>query len=194
MAALNRAIPLKHRSTFWTTVNQIISTFQSDNFNIAFNQFHAVGQIRWTACGLVRLGGCSNRTYQQLRCRFTCVTGPTCMVRYERKLTWLTYGLSKQHHSKTSKNRCGPPFVVEFLNQSTCHYGFVAVAMYRNDHKCLLWFFRYFASVTTWQIFDLLRVKYAWSPSTNQICPLCNVCSLWGLPIFGRGRTIRGRK
>ena len=103
MAALNRAIPLKHRSTFWTTVNQIISTFQSDNFNIAFNQFHAVGQIRWTACGLVRLGGCSNRTYQQLRWRFTCVTGPTCMVRYERKLTWLTYGLSKQHHSKTSK-------------------------------------------------------------------------------------------
>ena len=188
MAALNRAIPLKHRSTFWTTVNQIISTFQSDNFNIAFNQFHAVGQIRWTACGLVRLGGCSNRTYQQLRWRFTCVTGPTCMVRYERKLTWLTYGLSKQHHSKTSKNRCGPPFcqsinlslwirqnniiprrrrtdvVPLFVNQSTCHYGFVAVVMYRNYHKCLLWFFH----DMTWQIFDLLRVKYAWSPSTNQ--------------------------
>ena len=47
---------------------------------------------------------------------------------------------------------CGPPFIVEFLNQSTCtipsvlfflyHYGCaVAVAMYGNYKKCLLCFF-----------------------------------------------------
>ena len=33
---------------------------------------------RFGPCGLVRLGGCSNRTYQQVNHRFTC----TCARRY----------------------------------------------------------------------------------------------------------------
>ena len=79
------------------------------------------------------------------------------------------------------KNRC-QQFVVLLLSWNFSINQLLScislIIMYRNYHKCLLWFFPMLCKRYNMTNIDLLRVKYAWSPSTNQICPLCDVCSL----------------